>query len=105
MDQANLEVCVEYNLVLPTKVERCEKISRSEGAVLADNRTHTHGMRTNTIDVTHILVECPVRAELRTELSVEGSMRKVLFNDRIADKAFLMLITAQLLYEARGREV
>lgn len=52
------------------------------------------------LDVTHLLVECPARAQLRSDMGVEGSIREVLFNDRGTEYSVLKYLRIDGLYDS-----
>ncbi|XP_065093119.1 uncharacterized protein LOC135713813 [Ochlerotatus camptorhynchus] len=51
------------------------------------------------LDVNHLLVECPARAQLREDMGVVGSIREVLFNDRSTEQTVLNFLRALDLYD------
>lgn len=70
----------------------------------------THGPRINgskaycqgcgaDLDVNHLLVECPARAQLRAETGVIGTIREVLYNDRSTELSVLKYLRALDLYD------
>lgn len=52
------------------------------------------------LDVNHLLVDCPARAQIRAECGVVGSVREVLFNDRSTEASVIKLIRALGYYDA-----
>lgn len=70
----------------------------THGPRFSGNVAYCQGCGTE-LDVSHLLAECPARAQLRADNGVVGTIREVLYNDRSTEQAVLKYLRADDLYD------